>query len=271
MHKVRGGDGFLTVSLGDTEVTALYDGHAVMPLERMCLPGNRAMGLADVPGVPLVDGQLVLSVNAFLVRRGADILLIDTGSSDAWRDTTGRLHAAMQAAGIARSSIAAVALTHTHVDHINGLVMPDGVVAFAALRVIHVPEAEIGLFADAPRIAPVLGLVQAVRPGDAVAPGVVAVAAPGHSVAHTAYRVQGATGAMMIWGDIVHAPDVQFARPEVGWSFDTDQDQARATRAAMFARMADEGIAVAGAHLAFPGFGWVRAAGAGYAFEPLAG
>lgn len=268
MRKVRSGDGFVTVSLGDIEVTALYDGHAVMPRERMRLPGNRVVVEADVPGV---GDPLVLSVNAFMVRRGADHLLIDTGSGDAWRDTTGRLYASLAAAGISRGSIGAVALTHTHVDHLSGLVMPDGAVAFPAAEVIHVPEAEMALFGAEARMAPVLGLARACKAGDAVAAGVIAVAAAGHEVGHTAYLVQGLEGAMLIWGDIVHAPGVQFARPEVSWSFDTDQDQARATRAAIFARVAGEGMAVAGAHLAFPGFGWVRAAGAGFAFEALAG
>jgi hypothetical protein len=32
---------------------------------------------------------------------------------------------------------------------------------------------------------------------------------------------------MLIWGDTVHVPSIQFARPELTWELDANQNQAR--------------------------------------------
>jgi glyoxylase-like metal-dependent hydrolase (beta-lactamase superfamily II) len=86
-------------------------------------------------------------------------------------------------------------------------------------------------------------------------------------VGHMAFLVG---GRLLIWGDVIHHPGVQFARPDVTWAFDTDPQMARATRATLMARAALEEWPVAGAHLAFPGIGRIDVDGDGYAFQPIA-
>lgn len=74
----------------------------------------------------------------------------------------------------------------------------------------------------------------------------------------------------MIWGDVVHAHAVQFARPGVSIEFDIDQKQAIATRRRLMQEMAASKSLVAGAHLPFPGIGHVRAEGKGrFAWVPI--
>ena len=63
-----------------------------------------------------------------------------------------------------------------------------------------------------------------------IAPGVTAYPLPGHTVGHSGLMVESDGQMLLIAADIVHVPAVQLARPDVTIGFDTDQDQARATR-----------------------------------------
>jgi glyoxylase-like metal-dependent hydrolase (beta-lactamase superfamily II) len=252
------------VQVGDLTVIALSDGQTVMPSTHLC--GMDGAPLADLPGADLVDGQLRLQVTAFVVSGPEGCLLIDSGAADAWHPSLGLLPQAMAEAGIAADDITVVALTHTHVDHISGLTRSDTGFAFPQADRVFVPEAEMGLFRAEPRMARVLPRAVMMQPGEGIMPGVVAIAAPGHEVGHTAFLVG---GSLLIWGDIIHHPAIQFARPAVTWSYDTDPAQARATRASLLARAAAEGWFVAGAHLAWPCIGQVSVAGDGYAFHPV--
>ena len=46
---------------------------------------------------------------------------------------------------------------------------------------------------------------------------------------------------LLIWGDIVHIPEVQTARPEPCMAYDVDQSQAEASRRAVFDMVATDG------------------------------
>jgi hypothetical protein len=67
----------------------------------------------------------------------------------------------------------------------------------------------------------------------------------------------------------LHLPSLQFARRDIVWEFDADQDQARASRLRIIAVAADGGDYVAGAHLDSPGVGRVSRAGNSFRFDPL--
>jgi glyoxylase-like metal-dependent hydrolase (beta-lactamase superfamily II) len=264
MRIVRETELSLTVEIGDLTVTMLSDGEAIVPLDR--LRGADGGVLADVAGADLVEGGLRLPVRVFAVRGPEGCLLIDTGAADAWHAGLGRLEDAMREAGIGATEVTAVALTHTHVDHLSGLVTRDGGLAFPNARRVFVPTEELTEFRAEPRMIPVLARVIPLEEGDGPMSGVTAVGAKGHSPGHMAFLVE---GRLLIWGDIVHHAAVQFARPEVTWSFDSDPAQARTTRLAVLEQAVEAGWIVAGAHLPGSGIGWVERGGAGYAFRPV--
>ncbi|XVV39166.1 MBL fold metallo-hydrolase [Streptomyces sp. CA-100214] len=100
---------------------------------------------------------------------------------------------------------------------------------------------------------------------------VTALPTPGHTGGHTVYEATGSAGTVLVWGDTVHVPSLQFTRPEVSWELDGDQPRARAARQDLMAQLAaGPDRYVAGAHLDSPGIGRVSRSGDGYALEYLA-
>jgi glyoxylase-like metal-dependent hydrolase (beta-lactamase superfamily II) len=99
-------------------------------------------------------------------------------------------------------------------------------------------------------------------------PGVSALLLAGHTPGHTGWLIQSGSDGVLIWGDIVHFPAVQVPRPDAALIFDYDRQAARTTRQRTFDRVAADRLRVAGAHLDFPGFGYIVRKGASYRFEP---
>ena len=63
-----------------------------------------------------------------------------------------------------------------------------------------------------------------------VFPGVRSVPLHGHTPGHSGYMIASGDKSLLIWGDIIHVPEVQVARPEVTMVFDTDPHAAAVTR-----------------------------------------
>ncbi len=264
MRIVRMGPLSAEVELGDLTVITLSDGETAMPLTH--LRGVDGQALGDLAGADLVGGRLRLPVRAFMVKGPEGCLMIDAGAADAWHPVLGRLGEAMEEAGVSAQDVTVVALTHTHVDHLSGLVDGVGGLAFSNATRVFVAVEELAAFRAELRMAPLLARLMPLEQGDGPMRGVVAINAPGHSPGHMAYLVD---GRLLIWGDLVHHAGVQFARPEVTWVFDYDEAQARATRMALMARAVEQGFIVAGAHLPYPGIGLIFKESDAYAFSAL--
>ena len=65
------------------------------------------------------------AVNEWLAYTGDKLVLIDTGTSDLFGPTLGRLAKNLAAAGVEPCAVDAVILTHLHPDHGNGLLAVD--------------------------------------------------------------------------------------------------------------------------------------------------
>lgn len=265
MKRLESGKLFCRYALGEVSMIALSDGYVDMPPSRLRQAGDRPFGENLPAQVSLVDGNLRLSVNAFLIiDRDGQHVLIDAGTADSWLPTMGSLLDALEEAKVPRERIETVALTHTHADHVNGLVASDGTDSFANLKRLFVPREELGLFDEIERVGRYRGLRLPVDDGLRLSESVVAVSAHGHEVGHTAYRVSSGEETLWLWGDLVHVQSLQFDQPEVTWEYDADQERARATRLKILQAVAQEEKAfVAGAHLDFPGVGKVERRGDG--------
>jgi glyoxylase-like metal-dependent hydrolase (beta-lactamase superfamily II) len=275
--------GLARFRVGDVAVTAISDGYIDMSLQ-LFPKTPAAEGRAAVAASPQAR-PLRGHVNAFLVETDGKRVLIDTGGVAAAIPTLGRFGANLQAAGVAPETIDAVIMTHLHVDHVGGLFGPNGTAAFPNAELIMSGEeyafwtspsllanaqAEFRPLVQAARgaLAPYASRTTRVSGEKEVVKGLTLTPAHGHTPGHSAVRLASAGQQLLFWGDIIHAPALQFARP--GWSiaFDTDQDAAAATRARYLDMVSSDRLAVMGAHLPFPGHGHVRRAHGAYSYEP---
>ena len=101
-------------------------------------------------------------------------------------------------------------------------------------------------------------------------PGVTAIPRHGHTPGHTTFMISSGNEQLLIWGDTVHVPEVQTARPEVCMEFDTDADAAAASRRRVFDMAATDRLLVTGMHMHFPGFAHVAREGGAFRFHPEA-
>lgn len=273
--------GFSRRRVGEHTVTAINDGTLDLPLDVM-------LGIAPEDASSLLTAHFRrptphLTVNAFVVQGNGRTVLIDTGAASSMGPSMGRLLPNLAAAGLQPGDIDLVLLTHLHPDHAGGLATADGAAVFpnAALGVT-AAEAAFWLDVD-PDSKPdgmrpyIRGAQASVKPyqdrltrlgADAAAPGITPVPLPGHTPGHAGFRIGEGADALLVWGDVMHVPDVQAARPEVGMVFDVDPETAVATRRRVLDMAAADRLAVAGMHLYFPCFAHVARAGQGYAVIP---
>ena len=227
------------------------------------------------------------SVNCYLVQSGGRLALIETGSGDYLLPTAGKLQANLKAAGVDPAAIERVILTHMHPDHSAGLTDPTtGEKLFPnAELVVHENEPrhwqDDGAMARASerakklyfacareQMAPYHNVMRTFSGSVEVFPGVTSMPLHGHTPGHSGYMVASGGQSLLIWGDIVHMPGVQFARPGARIGFDIDGAQAIATRQRIMDMAATDRLRVAGMHLDFPAFGHVTRAAEGYVFVP---
>jgi len=83
----------------------------------------------------------------------------------------------------------------------------------------------------------------------------------GHTPGHSGVRISDGKDQLLIWGDVVHVPSLQFAHPD-------DIEVARAARKKIFDEVSSDRIRIAGMHLCFPAIGHVGKNGRGYEFVP---
>lgn len=255
-------DNVLCGTSGGWCIWSLSDGYIDMPADLLRDPQNSPVLQATQAGT------LRLSVNCFaLAGPGAEGVLIDSGGGG-WAPTGGRLERTMAEAGIDPASITILALTHTHQDHVHGLLTPDGRVLFPNLKAIIVAEGAVGSFLADMHLARFRPLLRPVRDGSQVAERLRAVALPGHAPGHIGYTFDTNEDRFLFFGDIVHVPALQFGNPTFSWGYDDDQPTARATRLKVLHDASQAGTWIAGAHLGWPGIGRVVRKGEAYGYEP---
>jgi glyoxylase-like metal-dependent hydrolase (beta-lactamase superfamily II) len=269
--------------IGDIVVTALSDG--ILTTDRVMTRNLPPYELSQALRSAFRDG-LCFSVNAFLLHSRGRVALIDTGCGTYLGPNLGWLAANLKIAGVSPEEIEAVLLTHIHPDHSAGL-------ADRSSGLPHYPNAELVVHENEPKhwfddlkmagvsdlyktmhfqwareqTKPYLDRMRTFTSGE-VFPGVTAIPARGHTPGHTAFLVASRADRLLIWGDTIHIPEVQFARPEITMVPDTDPQAAAVTRRKLLEMAAQERMLVTGMHMHFPGFGHVTREGSGFRFHP---
>ncbi len=264
--------------VGDIEVVACCDG--ILPSRVDVALGIDIAETERLTGVKAGE-TMWMSVNEYILKFGGKTGLIDTGAADRMYPSLGLLMDNLRKENVDPATIDYVFLTHLHPDHMYGLVGKDGAPNFPNAEVF-IHEKEAGFWIDArptgnPKVdgnqkqverhlRDYRDRIRVVKDGE-VAPGVSVMCCPGHSPGHSAWIVHSRGQSAIMWGDLIHLPNVQMAHTEVTTTYDLDGAMGARSRRRILDMCVADGINALGAHLEFPGFARVVRRGEGFGFE----
>jgi glyoxylase-like metal-dependent hydrolase (beta-lactamase superfamily II) len=107
-----------------------------------------------------------------------------------------------------------------------------------------------------------------VNDGQELLPGIQALAAPGHTVGHTAYLLTSQGQTLCFAGDVAHHRILSLENPRIRFVFDTDAEQAVITRLRIFDMLAAQRLPFLAYHFPWPGIGYVAKRGDGFRYVP---
>ena len=267
-------DGIRTIKMPDKFITNLSKDQTMAAFEAAYMPN----GIFLNPYCPSV------------VKAGGKTIVIDTGNGmgaiAATKGELGHHRANLQAAGIDAKAVDVVLISHFHGDHINGLRNPDGTPAYPNAE-IKVPATEWAYWTDEGNVAKtpasnkgnfanVKKVFADLKPtpyesGKEVAPGITAMATPGHTPGHTSFVVASGGKRVLIQGDVALAPGVFLKHPDYQIVFDVQGDVAVATRKKVYDLAQAEKMPVIGYHFPFGTVSYVEKVGGGYTLVPANG
>lgn len=278
---------FYRFKLGAFELTAVSDG----PLE---LGKPQANVFSDTSAEDmtriLTDNHLstdnvLMEQNALVVNTGSQLVLIDTGVGlfKLMGQNSGRLVANLKAAGINPADVDAVLLTHAHADHCFGLVDANGARTFPNAR-IYLTQSDYEFWTDEAkashpaigpmiqgtreRLIPLRDQIAFIKDGQEVLTGIQALAAPGHTVGHTAFMITSQNQSICNIGDIAHHHVISVETPRKAFAYDTDGQLGVTSRLKAFEMLTALRIPLIAYHFPWPGIGHLGRYGDGFRYFP---
>ncbi|GHV68589.1 MBL fold metallo-hydrolase [Bacteroidia bacterium] len=258
-------DDVITFALGDFTVSTLSEGQS---------EGNSRILLDATPDILqqyTTNGAFPMATNTFLIRTGKKNILLDAGYGK-------KLFQNLASLKVKPEEIDVILLTHTHGDHIGGL-LRDGKVAFPKAE-LYISKAELeflnkGKNEQAQKaIAPYKDKMKVFKPVEIgstvnIFEGVQGIAAYGHTPGHVVYLLESGDDKLLIWGDLTHAMAVQMPHPEIAVSYDSNPQMAIKSRKQILEYVTkNKNIRIGGMHIAFPAIGKLKSnSKGGYEFN----
>jgi glyoxylase-like metal-dependent hydrolase (beta-lactamase superfamily II) len=224
------------------------------------------------------DSQSVeLPYTCLFINTGRERLLVDTGMGvDSARPTSGRLLSLLRAEGIEPREIGTVIISHGHPDHVGGNLNAGGQPAFPNARYVmfrkdwdfwmsnpslaELPVDESfkkGMLASAQQNLPgVQAQLDLVDPDTEIVPGIMAIAAFGHSPGMMGLEISSAEQRLLFVADAIVLP-LHLEYPEAIGATDHRPSEMVETRIRLLEKAAQEKCLVSTSHFAFPGLGYV--------------
>lgn len=261
--------------VGALDMVALRDGGmSGVPNDNTVLGVGRTP--AEVAAVLTANGLLgdsfSLSVQPLLVRDGARVVLLDAGAGNSFGPGAGKLPASLAAAGVQPDQVTDVLISHSHGDHVVGLVNAAGALTFpnATIRMAAAEWAFLQANTEmAALVAAITPKVQTFQPGAvALTPSISSVAINGHTPGHMGYEIRSGSDSLLYIGDTMHHSVISVQRPEWQIAFDTDGPTATASRQALLDRAASQNLRVYAVHFPFPGLGRIQRKDDGFVWVP---
>jgi glyoxylase-like metal-dependent hydrolase (beta-lactamase superfamily II) len=267
-----------TVAVGDISINALLDVDLPFPLgiDQVFTDvtaeewvGHRAR----CPEAFSEDGGWRYVVTCYLLRGADRCVLVDTGCGaaslafPAFLGIQGQLGRRLAAIDVSPEEIDTVVITHVHPDHVGGVLTHEdgaGEPAFPNARLV-LPRADWDAWSRpevqeafpfpyvGDTIAPLIeaGVVDLVDGEHDVSKHLRLLPTPGHTPGSSSVLIDSAGERALLVGDVWLHP-AQVTDPALKCSFDMEPDVARETRAALAARISDEGLMMGACHFPEP-------------------
>jgi glyoxylase-like metal-dependent hydrolase (beta-lactamase superfamily II) len=269
--------------LGDLELMVVTDGHIVMsPVQE-----HFAMGAPQAEVNQLLQNNfrstkaIDLGMNILIVKKGKDVILIDTGAGHGFGPDSGWLPASLKDAGIHVNDVTQIVITHAHPDHIGGLFSQDNRLVFPNAQV-YMSQTEHQFWMSAGKsdfsrsrfsnkelLARILVSTKSTLAAlkdrlhlfdhrEELFGCIRLQLAAGHTPGHTLVRIFSGKEEILHIADLLHSDVLLFPHPEWGFDGDTDFEMAAATRKKVMEALAADRTTVFSYHLPWPGIGHIR-------------
>jgi len=272
---------------GTLEALVVSDGHFALP-----------MGFLIAPDAPPAEREAALKAagqggdkfqlvnNVTVIHSQSEVILVDAGSGPRHQPTAGKLVENLRVAGIQPASITQIVLTHGHPDHLWGVldatdnqIYPNAsyIVSAVEWNVWADPDVVRKLPAVFPReperiatgaknhFARIRDKIRMVRGGDEIVSGARVLETPGHTQGHISLELAGGDG-LVIGGDALTNAIISFQYPSWRVPVDHEADLGISTRLRLLDQLATDKRRLVGAHLPFPGTGFVERKDSTYRF-----
>jgi len=255
-------NGIFHLKIGEIDFYVLEDASSTM--------GNNLMITDDKEALKQLapTGQSPSSVCVFAVKKGSEVFLIDTGFGK-------KTFEQLQTLGIKPEEVKNILLTHSHGDHVGGLVK-GGKKAFPN-AVIWLDARELDFWKTGKskdsleQCLKLYGEPKFLTPDEkssVIFPEIVAVDLTGHTPGHLGFLISSDEKKLIVVGDMLHNGAVQFSRPDISIQYDNDPKKAAEVRQKTMKRAAEENWLFAAVHLPFPSIGDVKTNN-GFRFESV--
>ncbi len=273
--------------LGDLRVTMFDDARFTFPAAAFATNRPKEAIAAFLSGFGLPTETVSLHMQIALIESGPHRLLLDTGMGDVTfpgnEPDNGRLLASLSAVGLTPEQITSVVISHGHPDHVGGASI-GGEPVFRNAR-YHIPARELEFWTQKPgreenfanfmlavgndKLEPLRRNIHFYSHDDELIPGVRAISAPGHTLAHHAFLLGSGDNRLLHLVDA--AVHYLVGTEHVDWSLAVEMDPDRAvdTRRRLFRKAAESRMLVAGYHFPFPGVGRIVGEGSDWRFVPM--
>ncbi|MCW3463044.1 MBL fold metallo-hydrolase [Chitinophaga nivalis] len=283
---------FHRFQLGELELTTITDGHLVIaPVQPAFAPNAAA---AEVEGLLKASfrstKEIDLSMNILAIRKGKQVILVDSGAGYSFGSGCGWLPQSLSDAGISPEEVTDIILSHAHTDHSGGLIKKDGSLVFPNAQIYlsavehrfwmsdH-PDFSKAKFDNKDQLNHIIAETKKIfttvkdrlklfdHPTELFGCIRLELAA-GHTPGHTLVHVFSGSEEIVHIADLMHSDVLLFPHPEWGFYGDTDFTAAAATRKKVLQVLAEKKAKVFAYHLPWPGIGHVRKQDKGFEWIP---